>query len=470
MATGNMNVTPDVQLLPAARELFNYADPTSQLDLEDWVSILTLCFSPLIAHIIAGVPTVVRRCPKPPSWLDTLCLYNPTTILWRYLAIADRRARLTRTWNAADMAASNAVFWTSEGFDGSEEMMYKSRAFCSRTSALSHAEIFSTDTIKTVITTLQGIQACFVIIRGILALATDGHHPFSATMAMDSIFYPLAIFGLLRLFAAPWLTERYTYTEHDVYETSMQLAPAPSSHTSLSYPMPPSALDTEAGTKHPDTIVNSNTFTTASTMALMDSSPQTYEPVNETTSPIAHFRGTIVRTLYIVLLLCVLGICICYTIPYKGASLQFVHERGPAAALSLIAAVYIFMSGVSAILFAIYLIRNGTRTTTIIPCIGTWWYKLYTVVFIVAVIGLIVTSGIYTRRTACGKLTLFPAVYDQQACRGVPVHADDQVGAMGFLLKNPELTPQTWLVPLTNGWCAGDLVDKIIPFMPVGGS
>lgn len=465
-----MKITPDVQILPAARKLFNYADQTSDLSLEDWVSILTLCFSPLIAHIISGVPTVVRRCPKPPSWLDQLCLYNPTTILWRYLAIADRRARLTGTWNAIDMAASNALFWTSDGFDGSEEMMYKSRAFCTRTSALSHTELFSTDTIKTIITTLQGIQAFFVLIRGILALAGQGHHPFNASLALDSIFYPLAVFGLLRLFAVPWLTERYTFTEHDVYETGMQMAPR-RSHTSPSYPTP-SAEDTEAGTKYPETSLtnNSNIFTPASSMTLLQSSLYTNDNVKPTTSPTAHLLGNIIRTVYIILLCGVLGISVCYTIPYKGGAAQLVHERGPLATLALVAGVYIFMSGVSAILFTIYLIRNGNSTTTIIPCVGTWWYKIYTLLLIAGTIALIVTSGVYTRRTACGKLTLFPRLYDQQVCRGTPVGADIGIGALGYMIRNPALTPQTWLVPLVNGWCSGDMVDRVVPFMPVGGS
>jgi hypothetical protein len=191
-----------VHVAPEFRYAFNYADKTSTLRLEDWLSLLTLCFAPLLGHIVSGVPTVIRRSRTPPSWLDTTCLYNPATILWRYLAIVDRRARRA-TWSATDMAASNAYFWTDRGWGGSEDMMQRSRAFCTRVPPRNRAELFSTDSLKTLITTLQGIQALTMIVRGILALNSIGNKPFIMTIAMHTIFYPLALFGLLRLFSAP---------------------------------------------------------------------------------------------------------------------------------------------------------------------------------------------------------------------------------------------------------------------------
>lgn len=129
------NIT-DAPILPEFKNAFNYANKTNTLRLEDWLSILTLCFAPLIAHVISGVPIVVQQCPDPISWLNYLCLYNPTTIIWWYLAIADQHICYHRSWSAANMAASNALFWTSYGFNSSEEMMWQNWAFCMHTSII----------------------------------------------------------------------------------------------------------------------------------------------------------------------------------------------------------------------------------------------------------------------------------------------------------------------------------------------
>lgn len=82
---------------------------SESLPLSEWLSITTLCLAPLIVHIIAGVPDTVYLQPDPPRWHDLMCFFNPTTIIWRYLALADRRIR-SKEWKAVDMAASNVEF------------------------------------------------------------------------------------------------------------------------------------------------------------------------------------------------------------------------------------------------------------------------------------------------------------------------------------------------------------------------
>jgi hypothetical protein len=59
----------------------------------DWIGILTLCFAPLIAHVLSGAPRPSYLSPTRPTWHDQLTHYNPTSILWRYAAITDRRIR-----------------------------------------------------------------------------------------------------------------------------------------------------------------------------------------------------------------------------------------------------------------------------------------------------------------------------------------------------------------------------------------
>ncbi|GAB1192590.1 hypothetical protein APSETT444_001783 [Aspergillus pseudonomiae] len=411
----NLNVTPDVQIEPLFLQLFNYADKTNILKLEDWLSILTLCLSPLIAHILSGVPTVVRRCPSPPTWLDTLCLYNPTTILWRYLAIVERRVRYRHRWDAADMAATNALFWTSHGFDGSEDMMRQSRSFCTRIPHHHHSEIWSIDSIKTVIVTLQGIQALVVLVRGILALASIGNQPYNATISMSTIFYPLAVIGLLRLFAAPWLTENYTYHEHETYGSSRILA----QHI-IHTPSSDGPSYTAVRSSHDAKIV------TPSNASLLPTSPMAIRD------------------------------------PSLDGVTELLTQPPSASVLWLLPIMYIVFIVVSIILFVIYLIRCGRETTTVIPCLRTWWYRAYTLLFIATAIALIVLSGVYTRRTSCGQLTVFPAELDQEVCNGTPMQVDKAVGPFGIVTQAPGLTPETWVLPL-KGWCSGTLTGEILP-------
>ncbi|KAB8228079.1 uncharacterized protein BDW43DRAFT_323347 [Aspergillus alliaceus] len=451
----NLNVTPDARIDPLFLRAFNYADKTTTLKLEDWVSILTLCFSPLIAHILAGVPTVVRRCPHPPNWLDTLCLYNPTTILWRYLAIAERRARYRHHWNAASMAASNALFWTSQGFDGSEEMMQQSQAFCTRIPHYHRTDLLSTDSVKTLITTLQGIQAFVVLIRGILALANIGNQPFNASIAMNSIFYPLAVFGLLRLFAAPWLTEDYTYAEHESYESSRILALG--QHGLHHSPASTVVQGSHSENKH---------ATSSGTPLLPMSSSSIRDPSLDAPPSVTGKTLVLsVRISYLFLICGILALCVCYMVPQNG--LSTIPTQSPSVSvLWMLPIVYIVFSVLSIIIFLIYLVRCGGQTTTVIPCIHTWWYRAYTLGLMAAIIALIVLSGVYTRRTACGQLTVFPPEYDQQLCNGTPLRAHAGLGPFGILTQAPALTPQTWIMPL-EGWCSGTLTGEIIPVVSV---
>jgi hypothetical protein len=110
-------------------------------------------------------------------------------------------------------------------------MMRRSRAFCTRVPPRNRAELFSIDSLKTLITTLQGIQALTMIVRDILALNGIGNKPFIMTIAMHTIFYPLALFGLLRLFSGPWLTEEYSFAER---RSGDELALAASSYPASS--------------------------------------------------------------------------------------------------------------------------------------------------------------------------------------------------------------------------------------------
>lgn len=75
----------------------------------EWINLFTLCLAPLIVHIVAGVPSPVYLSNPRPRWHERLGHYNPTSILWRYFSVIDRRTR-SKACNSANMAASNANF------------------------------------------------------------------------------------------------------------------------------------------------------------------------------------------------------------------------------------------------------------------------------------------------------------------------------------------------------------------------
>ncbi|KAI1137161.1 hypothetical protein F5Y05DRAFT_388330 [Hypoxylon sp. FL0543] len=131
---------------------------SGDIPFSDWVSVITVSLAPLLAHIVAGVPepTVLRL--DEPRWHDRIGHYNPTSILWRYAAIADRRMRALK-WDEGTLAATNSLFWTPKGWNGSEDMVTRALPYCTRLPRGSRLKLFSWETAKTIITTIQGSQA-----------------------------------------------------------------------------------------------------------------------------------------------------------------------------------------------------------------------------------------------------------------------------------------------------------------------
>ncbi|KAM5361042.1 hypothetical protein ACJZ2D_013369 [Fusarium nematophilum] len=179
--------------------------------LPDWFTLLTLCLAPLIAHVLVGAPSPTYLCTSRPKWHKRICHYNPTSILWRYAMVADRRIR-AEEWNKADLAATNALFWTERDWDGSEAMIKHSRQHCVQLPDDTRVALFSREMIKTLIVTIQGLQAIILLLGG---LNTDERPQFNTWMAVDLIFFPLALIGLLRLCSCFWLTDEFSYASAD---------------------------------------------------------------------------------------------------------------------------------------------------------------------------------------------------------------------------------------------------------------
>ena len=177
---------------------------SQNIDFSEWISLITLCFAPLLAHIYVGVPRFAILSGNRPKWHDRITHLNPTSIFWRYYAITNRRVR-SKAWSAADMAAANTAFWVRGKWDGSEGMVLKSKPFCTQIPEHNRISLLSESAAKTFVVTLQGAQGIWDL------SAVFRHQDFSATIALPTIFSPLAIYGLLRLMAAFWLSDDTGY-------------------------------------------------------------------------------------------------------------------------------------------------------------------------------------------------------------------------------------------------------------------
>ena len=151
-----------LSLLPLSRTAYSatpivlFTPQSQHILFQNWFDYITLCFAPLIAHIVGGVssPISIPSDSKPPSWSACLPHYNPISVVWRWYAIADRRFR-AYNWDAADMAACNAVFWDSEKarWDGSEEVMLRSRAWLIKVPEQTHVSLLSASGLTTAVLT-----------------------------------------------------------------------------------------------------------------------------------------------------------------------------------------------------------------------------------------------------------------------------------------------------------------------------
>ncbi|OTA92429.1 hypothetical protein M434DRAFT_21880 [Hypoxylon sp. CO27-5] len=338
------------------------------ISFEDWISLFTLCLAPLIAHIAAGTPQPSCISKNRPRWHDRLCHFNPTSILFRYAAIADRRIRALN-WDASTMAATNALFWTDNGWDGSEEMVFRSLPYCTHLPEHSRVELISWEMGKTIITTLQGIQPLHCLINILIGSMDVNIH-----MAVDDIFPVLALLGLLRLCAALWLTDDFVYTTSHSSQRSRMSLPGALTIT----------VEETAGRKASfDSLLLSGFAVTVAAETQFRS--QSYWP------------SRLFRTFYFLAIVALAVLCARFLIPWSK------QESMYSTTSILVGILDITFLVMSIFLYGYYSAR-GT-TSTIIPCISSIWYKIYTLVIMSFIGTLIIIAAIETKKTPCGKYT-----------------------------------------------------------------
>lgn len=359
---------------------FNYQ--SKDISFPDWVSLLTICFAPLLAHLIAGAPKTVYAGVGRPPWHEKFAHYNPMSIIWRYFAIADRCCRAT-DWKEVDMIAGNTLYWADDKWDGSENIVMMCRSPQVRSPPPFMERLYSKETLKTLVVTLQGVQSVYLILR-------HGTPSFGG-FALDTIFMPVALIGLLRLPAALWLTD-----EH------LQLNQDENAQTEMQH----STSDNDVG--------DAKETSHVSTQPLFET-PSMTTSNNATNSPSFRkalgFWGITVRAFYLVFLLGSLAMCLYIMIPKP-------HRQHAQSLSSTLLGYFYGIFLLVGIFLLIHYSRRNDRSAThiIIPCISTVWYKLYTVFLTLLMVVLIIVAALETRRTPCGSYVTATESRDDITC------------------------------------------------------
>jgi hypothetical protein len=377
----------------------------------EWLAQFTLCFAPFAAHLLTGVPEyVVVSYQRPPSWTH-INFFNPMTIVWRYVMIADRRLR-RKNWAPEDMAASNAAFWTGSEWDGSEKIMLRSRAWMTACPPRHRISFLSVSMVGTIIIAMQGVQAIYQLCQIIWT-------KLSPIQALPDIFIPLAVGSLYRLPAAMWLTGDFGYDGWKREGTLLQSVSRPSSprpdtltvnenawiNTTLGYkpvtnrndrrysesswPLPPHTIDTEVKS--------------------IDSAWRDISPENHM-HPQTHWKSTLFRLSYILSLLAIVVV-------FGLGHLVAQKDTVTVASLILVHFLYISFCLVLLIL-SIYYFLSRKATSVLIPCFNSTWYTVFTIMWYLYCLVCIVINCIEMRRTSCGVYTTYPlsAGFDDRLC------------------------------------------------------
>jgi hypothetical protein len=189
-------------------------------DTNQWFTMFTLCLAPLVTHLALGLPRTVLMSPESagdgsrpsskslaPPWTERITLFNPITLVWRYYSILYFRLR-TPSWDAADLAAVNAAFWDTKTrrWDGTDRNLFLSRRYLTTPPELSHVKFVSGSTLATVVLTIQGVQAVFFMVGNAVS------ELIGFPMGLPTTFLPIGLLGLLRLPAAAWVSNEWGYT------------------------------------------------------------------------------------------------------------------------------------------------------------------------------------------------------------------------------------------------------------------
>jgi hypothetical protein len=252
-------------------------------------------------------------------------------------------------------------------------MVAASAPHCLRYPEGTHVEVASLPMLKTIIITLQGVSALYVLIGAMSGAELPGD---AIGFGIDTLFFPLAILGLLRLCAATWLTEDFVY-QRDGLRNVTPIETATQVHQRITSKDNDIELDDHSRALDP-----------------LMSSPFTSRGFK---SPTNSWSSRFFRIFFLLLLGGVWTIALLIAVPVFG-DLWFTTTT------FLLGLFYFMFITVSLVLYTFYFLR-GQTTTTILPCISSTWYKLYTMLLMGLMMALIVVASIETNKSPTGMYT-----------------------------------------------------------------
>jgi len=130
-------------------------------------------------------------------------------------------------------------------------------------------------------------------------------------------------------------------------------------------------------------------------------------------------------------------LCIFYLFPPGGTGGLTLQMTFSSFILILF---YIFFLFASSIIYTLYFIR-GPTTTTILPCVSSGWYQIYTILLLALMLVLVIVTSIETRMTSCGYYGTWPSSWDE--CLEVQVVAGNNAtgGVFGLVVMGETFTP-----------------------------
>jgi hypothetical protein len=226
----------------------------------------------------------------------------------------------------------------------------------------------------TIIVTLQDILAIKTVINGVVGTN------YAWTINIGSVFYALAVFGLLRVFIVMWLIDDYLYSsDFHTPETATTYTSWSSRPTSM---------------KEESPLVEAPTRTVLSLYDPYEgSSVERFHPPN-------NWRSILFRIIYLAPLYLFVTIYLIYIIPsVSGSAYTWTTFMMNLFYLS-------FLAG-STVIYACYFII-GHATNSIIPCHNTTWYKVYSLLIAAFIVVLIVFACVETRMSPAASIARFP--------------------------------------------------------------
>jgi hypothetical protein len=334
--------------------------------------MLTVCLAPLVTHVVFGFAKPVLLSDRLPRWTDRLAQFNPITIVWRWYSIVYRRIR-AHSWDRVDMAASNAIFWNGNRWDGSEEMMHISRDWVTKVPKKTHVSLVSSSTLATIAMTLQGAGALVHLVQ----IGTSNWQ--APGLALPNIFYPIAILSFARLPASIWLSSDYGYssqgassTKHSISSPEIELGPDEPSNATYSVPG--------------STVWHDPPFTTP-----QSSSKSRLGPASTTGARLWQIFG-----LLSALLGC--GACTYWSVVASGPKPFVIVTSASSLAVRML---YFVLSVSGLCIFVCYILR-GQAASTVIPCMNSLWYKSLNVLIISLAFVAFVLGALETKISVTG--------------------------------------------------------------------